>query len=106
MLWFWQPTESAQAVADLLFTDPEGWSADSYVAHHAGANIGIWIANEAYGIHFWLGGRNDYHLRQTTRGADRRHVHAALRHLRNHPALVKAAYTAIARAAIGKAEAA
>lgn len=59
----WPPkpkTAEAKSVIALLRDDPKGWREDACVIYHPGLNVGIWIANEAYALHWWHGHRNDH----------------------------------------------
>lgn len=66
-----RPSLAAKEIVALLNRDPEGWNADQYVLMHPASRIGIWIANEEYGIRFWLGPRQDGHNINRAKPADR-----------------------------------
>lgn len=100
------PSEDAELVVRLLKDDPDGLLVDRYVAYHKGSGVGVWIANEAFGVEWWVGARDGWRDRGylNTPAADRRYIWKHVRKIvrvSGHPdadALRKAVGGAPARA--------
>lgn len=43
---------SRSEIADLIGADPAGWVMDDYWLTHGRSGIRVWIANDAYGVHY------------------------------------------------------
>lgn len=56
------PSPDAQAIVMLLNEDVGGWSLrfGGHVLFHAATKIGLWVANEDYGLKWWIGEPADW----------------------------------------------
>lgn len=45
-----EPSDTARAILWLYTADPNGWRQDNYGAVHVESGVGIWLANQAYGL--------------------------------------------------------
>lgn len=43
-------SETAKSLLWLLATDPKGWVGDEYAVKHPATGVGIWIANQTFGL--------------------------------------------------------
>src|ERR1700733_6171153 len=46
-------SDAARSVVWLIKADPDGWLIDRFCAVHSGSRVGVWIANEDYGLKFY-----------------------------------------------------